>query len=150
MLRSWTEWNGVCCQVHDPFVDVLTIHHYRKTTTMMFKMLLIDRTHQIAAKDLAKPRQLFVTQSRVLAMKVQEYFSRLTNSLSISASSVQQLHELQDVRTSTADIDLIDADDIVNWRSDLPTRFSELTDNHFPVITTVDQVMHIKTGLLHS
>ena len=116
----------------------------------MFKMLLIDRTHQIAAKDLAKPRQLFVTQSRVLAMKVQEYFSRLTNSLSISSSSVRQLHELQDVRTSTADIDLIDADDIVNWRSDLPARFSELTDGHFPVITTVDQVMCPNAHTLHS
>ena len=47
---------------------------------MLFKMLGIERAYaQKAGAGLAvvKPRQIFVTQSRVLATRVEEYFAKL-------------------------------------------------------------------------
>jgi len=38
---------------------------------------------------------------------------------------------------------LVDRDDAVNWRNDLPTKFSELQDEHFPIFITFDKVRAI-------
>ena len=59
--------------------------HNSKTTTMLFKMLGIDSSWNLnfhATNDgtIDRPRQLFVTQSRVLAEKVEEFYHKLTES----------------------------------------------------------------------
>ena len=52
---------------------------------MIFKMLGIERTweqnKEIFESTMSRPRQLFVTQSKVLAEKVAEYYANLSQSL---------------------------------------------------------------------
>ncbi|KAK7464390.1 hypothetical protein VKT23_006556 [Stygiomarasmius scandens] len=108
-----------------------------KTTTLLFKMLLIERTFQLAAGDAPKPRQIFVTQSRILAKKVEQYFSTLVKSLSATNQSLDELRQLRASRKYLEDDeDMIDVDDILDWSGDLPNKFSELRDEHFPLFTT--------------
>ena len=83
---------------------------------MLFKMLGIERAWELqlsASEDqvvidnqdgsggtalmmagLTKPRQLFVTQSRVLAGKVEEYFAKLMESLATASCSPQELADI--------------------------------------------------------
>jgi len=105
---------------------------------MLFKMLSIQRTWQRYPDIGPKPRQVFITQSRVLATKVEEYFAKLMSSLEASACSPEVLRATEmDVEQ---DVDLVDPDDDEKWRSDLPERFSELLDDHFPLFVTYDRV----------
>ncbi|KAG6919462.1 hypothetical protein DXG01_005721 [Tephrocybe rancida] len=112
-----------------------------KTTTMLFKMLWIERTFQMNSNDLPKPRQIFVTKSRVLAGKVEEYFLKLLESLKTASKSREDLRKLTLARKAeNEDDNLVDLDDEDNWRSDLPRRFSELQDSHFPLFLTFDRL----------
>jgi len=109
-----------------------------KTTTMLFKMLSIERTWLRYPDIGPKPRQVFITQSRILATKVEEYFAKLMSSLEASACSPEVLRAMEmDVEQ---EVDLVDPDDDEKWRSDLPERFSELLDDHFPLFVTYDRV----------
>ncbi|KAK0506583.1 hypothetical protein EDD18DRAFT_36674 [Armillaria luteobubalina] len=110
-----------------------------KTTTMLFKMLLIERTFQLMGSDLPRPRQVFVTKSRMLAKKVQEYFEKLTSSLAIASRPSADLMN-QSRAQYRDDSGLIDADDIVDWRTDLPAKYSELEERHFPLFITFDNL----------
>ena len=105
-----------------------------KTTTMLFKMLATQRTWQQYPGMRPKPRQVFITQSRVLATNVEEYFAKLMSSLETGAYSPEEL------RLTEQEIDLVPQEDNQQWRSDLPERFSELTDEHFPLFITYDRV----------
>lgn len=107
---------------------------------MLFRMLIVERTYQMTDGAMLKPRQLFVTQSPVLARKVKEYFATLLDALKASSWSVAEmsLHNTAKEIPYTEQ-DLVHEDDI-DWHNDLPTRYSELQDVHFPVITTVDRV----------
>ena len=109
-----------------------------KTTTMLFKMLGIERAWKLFPDMWDKPRQIFVTQSRGLATKVEEYFSKLMLSLEAASYSPEELRKMgKNVETDT---ELIDLDDIDQWRPDLPRKFSELTDANFPLFITYDRV----------
>ncbi|KAK0475066.1 P-loop containing nucleoside triphosphate hydrolase protein [Armillaria novae-zelandiae] len=110
-----------------------------KTTTMLFKMLLIERTFQLMGSDLPRPRQVFVTKSRVLAKKVQEYFEKLTSSLAIASRPSADLTN-QSGAQYRDDSGLIDADDVTDWRTDLPAKYSELEERHFPLFITFDNL----------
>ncbi len=68
--RSGTGYVRIFCRLY----SLTHAHLIRKTTTMLFKMLLVERTFQLMESDLPRPRQVFVTKSRMLAKKVQEYF----------------------------------------------------------------------------
>jgi hypothetical protein len=103
-----------------------------KTTTMLFKMLGIQRIWEKYPDMGPKPRQVFVTQSRVLAMKVEGYFARLMSAYS--------LEELQAGEEDGEEFGFFDQDDNEQWRSDLPERFSELREEHFPLFITYDRV----------
>ncbi|KAK0456957.1 hypothetical protein EV421DRAFT_103155 [Armillaria borealis] len=109
-----------------------------KTTTMLFKMLLIERTFRLMASDLPRPRQVFVTKSRMLAMKVQEYFAKLAGSLAMASHSPADLTNIPTAPQYQADLGLVDVDDIVDWRTDLPAKYSELEERHFPLFITFD------------
>lgn len=116
---------------------------------MLFKMLWIERTFQLNSSDMPKPRQLFVTKSRFLAVKVEEYFLKLLDSLKTASQSPLELRQLAQSRKKlTGEENLVDHDDEINWRGDLPTKFSELLDSHFPLFLTFDQVMFLKLGYL--
>lgn len=115
--------------------------HCRKTTTMMFKMLGIQRAWKMhfapadgdAEAPMPMPRQMFVTQSTVLADKVREYFVKLLASLGAGNPD-------KPLRETPEDYALIDSDDKEEWDSKLPGRFGELQDEHFPLFVTFNKV----------
>ncbi|KDR68695.1 hypothetical protein GALMADRAFT_146049 [Galerina marginata CBS 339.88] len=109
-----------------------------KTTTMLFKMLWIERAYRIIGDDFKQPRQVFVTQSRVLAGKVEELFATYFASLATSNASADT--RLANLKITGDEIYLKNEDDDADWRSDLPRRFSELDDKHFPLFITVDRL----------
>ncbi|KAJ7671947.1 hypothetical protein B0H17DRAFT_1208872 [Mycena rosella] len=108
-----------------------------KTTTMLYKMLLVEADYEVTKEehpDTPKRRQLFVTQSRILAEKVEEHFAKLSAGYRPSADAEKQTK----AKTSTGA--LLDIDDELNWRSDLPKRYSDLRDEHFPLFVTFDRL----------
>ena len=116
----------------------------RKTTTMLFKMLGIERAYVMRKDSMPKPRQIFVTQSRVLAGKVEEYFSKLLDSLSTAERTRGELAQFVKNKRQQNEGELIDIDDDQAWRADLPSRFSQLRDEHFPLFLTFDRVSTCK------
>ena len=92
-----------------------------KTTTMLFKMLGVECVWKRFPDMWNKPRQIFVTQSRVLATKVEEYFSKLMLSLQAASYSPEELQKM--AKNIEKEMELIDLDDIDQWRSDLPRKF---------------------------
>ncbi|KAJ7725516.1 hypothetical protein DFH07DRAFT_853912 [Mycena maculata] len=110
-----------------------------KTTTMLYKMLLVEADYEISQEEnpnqeIPKRRQLFVTQSRILAEKVEEHFTKLSAGYRPSANAEKA------TKANTATAALVDIDDELNWRSDLPTRYSDLRDEHFPLFVTFDRL----------
>lgn len=100
----------------------------RKTTTMLFKIFGIQKAWEEYRDVLPKPRQVFVTQSRMLAEKVEEYYSNM--STTSAAHMRQQAHGT-----------LTNSDEVMYRRGDLPQSFGELKDEHFPLIVTFDHVL---------
>ena len=104
---------------------------------MIYKMLTVQRTWlQDPARP--KPRQVFITQSRVLATKVEEYFIKWMSSPEAGAYSLEELHVVEELVEQEAD--MVNQEDNKRWRSDLPERFSELRVEHFPLFITYDRV----------
>ncbi|KAG1719550.1 hypothetical protein EDB19DRAFT_1860748 [Suillus lakei] len=108
-----------------------------KTTTMLFKILDIQRAWESSAIDMPKPRQIFVTKSRMLAKKVEEYFTRLLESLAMAGYT---LHEIAKLKAQRIEDDLIDLDDAPESQMNVPTRYSQLEDKHFPLFVTFDRL----------
>lgn len=107
---------------------------------MLYKMLGMERVWCMHSKDMPKPRQLFVTQSRMLADKVEESFVQLMESLSTASRSPHELAELSERKRQSKQRGLTSRDDDFHWRNDLPERFSLLEDRHFPLFITFDKV----------
>ncbi|KAG1864912.1 hypothetical protein F4604DRAFT_1683323 [Suillus subluteus] len=108
-----------------------------KTTTMLFKILGIQRAWELSAIDMPKPRQIFVTKSRMLATKVEEYFTRLLESLTMAGYTLQEIAKLKAQRIED---DLIDLDDAPESQMNVPARYSQLEDKHFPLFVTFDRL----------
>jgi hypothetical protein len=88
-----------------------------------------------------KRRQLFVTKSRLLAGRVHEYFMNLSRSVSTRDRSLNyHRDETAQDDGSKEDIFYADDEDEGDYRSDLPKKFSELEDKHFPLFLTFDKV----------
>ena len=124
-----------------------------KTTTMLLKMLGIQRAWKRDPSVGPKPRQVFVTQSHVLATKVEEYFEKLVSSLEADVNPGNGMRMAgRDNRRGTGRPErndgLVGQQYISRWRSDLPKRFSELVDEHFPLFITYDQV-RVSSFLMH-
>lgn len=112
---------------------------------MLFQMLLVERSHELSGAELPRPRQVFVTQSPVLAKKVKDYFETLVDGLRTATLSVDQMRDKKQAETQVVlpmegTTDLIHEEDRARWRKDLPDKLSDLSDEHFPLITTVDKV----------
>lgn len=107
---------------------------------MMFKMLGIERSWQIYGGELVRPRQMFVTQSRVLAEKVQEYFEKLHGSLLVADKSLEELRLMASSKKVRQGPLLVDLDEEADLTGHLPSRYGDLTDEHFPLFVTYDQV----------
>ncbi|KAI0369977.1 hypothetical protein BV20DRAFT_330785 [Pilatotrama ljubarskyi] len=114
-----------------------------KTTTMLFKMLGIERSWGAMGEGMTKPRQLFVTQSRVLAEKVEDYYRKLQQSLTTAGCSHTELKEMAAKGSMQRRQRLVDADEEVFWRADLPKRYGALEDDHFPMFLTYDHLCRL-------
>lgn len=68
-----------------------------------------------------------------------DYFAKLASSYKVALLEPQQLVQLARSREQRR-FRLVDEEDITQWRSDLPTRFSALRDEHFPLFLTYDHV----------
>jgi hypothetical protein len=107
---------------------------------MLFKMLGIERSWDLHSNEIEKPRQVFVTKSRVLAHKVSEYFERLLDSLATAGRSPEELKKIAAIqKIKREEEDLVALDD-ESEHSDLPPRFNLLADKHFPLFITFDGV----------
>jgi hypothetical protein len=104
---------------------------------MLFKMLGIERANRQSGEE--RVRQVFVTQSRVLAERVEEYFTNLAQSCSAGLLSTEEV-EWRASKKMEADKDLMELDEENEDSSGLPSRFSELQDKHFPLFLTFDKV----------
>ncbi|KAJ7843035.1 hypothetical protein B0H13DRAFT_2364932 [Mycena leptocephala] len=104
-----------------------------KTTSMLYKMLLIEASSELSTPETRKSRQLFVTQSRMLADKVREYFAKLLGGYQPSAIS----ENFKAARR--ADRALVDVEES-DWRTDLPKKYSDLQDTDFPLFVSFDQL----------
>ncbi|KAI0791849.1 hypothetical protein C8Q75DRAFT_57347 [Abortiporus biennis] len=114
-----------------------------KTTTMLFKMLGIERSYDSHDKDLLRPRQLFVTQSQVLADKVQEYYFKLSESHTAGKLSIKEYAALAARTKARKDIGLVNRDEEAYHYDDLPKKFSELQDSHFPLFLRFDHLCRL-------
>ncbi|KAH7337987.1 hypothetical protein B0J17DRAFT_706450 [Rhizoctonia solani] len=116
---------------HDSACFVLGRSGTGKTTSIVFKMIGIEKLFEQMG-EVAKPRQVFVTQSRVLAQKVQEYYQGLVTSSSDTLDKSTKLPEDEEV--------LADLDDEDASTFGLPRKYSMLEDRHFPLFVTFDQL----------
>lgn len=112
---------------------------------MLFKMLGRELAYLqgSAEKGVSKPRQLFVTQSRVLATRVEEYCGKLMESLSLANKTKHELLTIAERRRGVevqSEMMLFDPDDDATWKADLPKKFSLLEDRHFPLFLSFDKV----------
>ena len=113
-----------------------------KTTTMLFKMLSIQCTWEQHRDMRPKPHQVFVTQSPVLAREVKKYFVKLMSSIEVTTSSPKQLHATgedtgREPEAIGEGVGLVVPEDNEEWKF---KKFSELSDEHFPLFITYDQV----------
>jgi len=92
-----------------------------------------------------RPRQLFVTQSRVHAGQVEDSFRRMISSLEATSMSPKQLKQkLEASPAQREDLILPTVNDDNNtYRADLPRRFSELKDEHFPLFVTIEKLVQM-------
>ena len=104
---------------------------------MLFKMLGVERSS--ASLYCKKIRQVFVTQSRVLVERVQEYYMKLARSLAARDCSKGEIKKWA-TQWSQAEKELIELDDEDDSQSGFPKKFSKLTDGHFPLFLTFDKV----------
>lgn len=108
-----------------------------KTTTMLFKMLAIERTSK--QLNTRKVRQVFVTQSRVLADRVEEYFVSLMETCAKDVGDSGILGDTS-LRKKGAEKRLVELDEEDDQFETLPKKFSELEDRHFPLFLTFDKL----------
>ena len=113
---------------------------------MLFKMLGIEEAYKrqrvecTGSLPLYRPRQVFVTQSRVLADKVEEYYVKLAASGSAALMTAEESAQLAAQQKEREDKGLVDRDEEEFWRGSLPSCFSDLEEGHFPLFITFDHV----------
>lgn len=107
---------------------------------MTFKILGIERGWRRLQIGSPRPRQVFVTQSRVLAEKVLEFYTKMARSLSEAVQTREELEACAARQIYQLGQGLFDRDEEVYQRGDLPQRYGELKDEHFPLFLTFDHV----------
>ncbi|KAH9172882.1 hypothetical protein EDB89DRAFT_1885655 [Lactarius sanguifluus] len=109
-----------------------------KTTVIVFKIFGIERAWQNRGSIGPRPRQLFLTKSQLLANKVEHEYVDLLFSLYAGPDTPQYVCERIKHWNSRRKNNAMDQDGTEGMRDDLPEKFSELQDGHFPLFITVD------------
>ncbi|KAH7884002.1 hypothetical protein F5I97DRAFT_1631620 [Phlebopus sp. FC_14] len=111
-----------------------------KTTTMMFKMLGIQRAWETQGFGTSKPRQIFVTKAKLLALKVEECFAKMLQSQALADYTIEELAKL---KASSMVPGLFEVEDASDSSRGLPQKYSELGDHHFPLFVTFDHLLRM-------
>ncbi|KAG8969177.1 hypothetical protein FRC03_004130 [Tulasnella sp. 419] len=106
-----------------------------KTTTILYKMIGLEEAF---LKSGTKMRQVFLTQSPVLARQVEEAFFHLWES-SMATKGEKDL-KLGRSHVKSQQSSLLDLDSETTDMSRLPKKFSDLQDHHFPLFLTFHQL----------
>ncbi|KAG8707146.1 hypothetical protein FRC11_007662, partial [Ceratobasidium sp. 423] len=116
-----------------------------KTTALIYKIRAMDQEN--AAKEDSEPiRQMIVTRSRVLAQQVEATYLGLAEFTNIAAKSEEELKEMAKQSREDPDRALVEFDTEVDLRSDLPPRYSELTQSNFPLFVSFDKLCSLLEG----
>ncbi len=119
----------------------------RKTTVIVNKIFGIERAWVKMGSVGPHPRQIYITKSPLLAEKVEGDYMGLWFSLGTGSESASDIPEYVTEHiqrwNSRKKIGLCVADSAIGDRDDLPKRYSELKENHFPLFITVDEVSTI-------
>jgi hypothetical protein len=108
---------------------------------IVFKIFGIERAWQNQGCIGPRPRQLFVTKSRLLAEKVERDYVSLLHSLSAGpGKELQYVRERIERWNSRRKKEIFNPDDVEGKRDDLPEKYSQLRDEHFPLFVTMDTV----------
>ncbi|CAE6472733.1 unnamed protein product, partial [Rhizoctonia solani] len=102
-------------------------------------MRTIDQTN-VTRGNQQPVRQLFVTRSRVLAQHVEATYQGLVEFTNIAFKSVDELKEMAKQSREDPDRALVEFDSEIDLRNDLPERFSELQESHFPLFISFDKL----------
>ncbi|KAH9022664.1 hypothetical protein EDB84DRAFT_1441149 [Lactarius hengduanensis] len=108
-----------------------------KTTVIVFKIFGIERAWQNRGSIGQRPRQLFITKSQLLANKVENDYVELLFSIYAGPDAPQYICERIQHWNSCRRNKILDLDDAEGTRDDLPEKFSELQDRHFPLFITL-------------
>ena len=107
---------------------------------IVFKIFGIERAWQNQGCIGPRPRQLFITKSRLLAEKVERDYVSLLYSLSTGPNAPLYVRERIQRWNSRRKKVIFNPDDAEGKRDDLPEKFSELRDGDFPLFLTMDNV----------
>ncbi|OCH84449.1 hypothetical protein OBBRIDRAFT_891791 [Obba rivulosa] len=118
-----------------------------KTTAMIFKILALERSWNAYGKSMPKPRQVFVTKSAILARKVEQYYIKLAR-LALLSDSAETFDWVPGYLGEEQKVALYDHDE--KGRQDLPRSLEDLTDDHFPLFVTIDQLLDMLEAYIHS
>ncbi|KAJ7794031.1 P-loop containing nucleoside triphosphate hydrolase protein, partial [Mycena olivaceomarginata] len=104
-----------------------------KSTTILYKMLMVEASSELSPPTARKIRQLFVSQSPILAEKVGEHFAKLLG-------GYRPITVSENLKAAKwADRALVDEEEN-DWRSDLPKKYSDLQDTDFPLFVSFEQL----------
>ncbi|KAG9099395.1 hypothetical protein FS749_001367 [Ceratobasidium sp. UAMH 11750] len=110
-----------------------------KTTALIYK--LRANAQASAMLDNEPPiRQLFVTRSRVLTQHIARNYRGLLESSDIAHKTREELAEIRRDNENNRKRELVEFDNEVDLRDDLPERFSLLADSHFPLFISFDKL----------
>ncbi|KAF8598546.1 hypothetical protein BDV93DRAFT_451003, partial [Ceratobasidium sp. AG-I] len=85
------------------------------------------------------PRQLFVTRSRVLTQHIASNYQGLAEFSEIGTKTHEELVAMRN-KNEHQRRELVEFDNEVDLREDLPDRFSRLEESHFPSFVSFDKV----------
>ncbi|SRR5258708_1207248 len=105
---------------------------------MLFKLLRLEEARRQFnfLGGSGQIRQVFLTQSHVLASKVQEYYQQLLGTARLGAL----MKSRSGSKTEPTEKHITEFAEEADDRPDLPSRYSDLKDEHFPLFLAYDQV----------
>ncbi|KAF8691973.1 UvrD-like helicase C-terminal domain, partial [Rhizoctonia solani] len=116
-----------------------------KTTALIYKM---RANAQLGSRsdELRPTRQLFVTRSKVLTQHISRNYQGLIDSSDIANKSTQELEAMRQENQKYQSQELVEYDNTVDLRVDLPRRFSDLKNSHFPLFVSFDKLCELIEG----
>jgi hypothetical protein len=90
-------------------------------------------------------RQLFVTRSPVLTQHIASNYRGLVESSEIANKTRDELAAMREKNVRNQKRELVEFDNEVDLRDDLPAQYSRLEDSHFPLFISFDKV---RSGLV--